>query len=96
MFPKEFAETLKSVLALDSSPPSKILMSLFSENSAIDEAEIFCECNNEQCSLKETRDIKFGKCERCGRTKYCSKKCQSAHWNQGHKVDCNKPAIVLA
>lgn len=28
------------------------------------------------------------KCNRCGMVQYCSRKCQSSHWKQGHKQLC--------
>lgn len=41
------------------------------------------------CAMtKESFDKKFLRCGRCKIYWYCSKKCQLASWESGHKVDC--------
>jgi len=87
MFSDDFTETLKAVLSIDACAASDILMSLFSVDKDI-KKPIFRECGNEKCSLHEIRDIQFLPCGRCEQVYYCSEKCQSVHWSQGHKVEC--------
>ncbi|KAK3123684.1 hypothetical protein QOZ80_8AG0634560 [Eleusine coracana subsp. coracana] len=33
------------------------------------------------------------RCKQCKAVKYCSFKCQIAHWRQGHKDDCPPPSV---
>ena len=35
-------------------------------------------------------DVKVMRCGGCGETTYCSKECQTAAWNAGHKRECKK------
>merc|ERR1712167_213896 len=47
-------------------------------------------CSNPLCSKREQRVRQFQVCARCQVTRYCSRKCQKTHWNNGHKKYCKK------
>ncbi|CBK22885.2 uncharacterized protein [Blastocystis hominis] len=49
-------------------------------------------CSNPLCGNTESRPGEFKKCSRCKSACYCSKKCQSAHWKNGHREEC-KPFV---
>ena len=42
-------------------------------------------CQNSDCGKCEY-DVKFRVCSKCSIAKYCSKKCQVAHWRKHSKV----------
>jgi hypothetical protein len=44
-------------------------------------------CHNPGCSV--VQDLK--KCSVCEVARYCSRKCQLAHWKPIHKAECSKP-----
>jgi len=47
-----------------------------------------------QCSncyeLPSAEGALFKKCSKCKNMRYCSKDCQTEHWNSGHKKQCKK------
>jgi len=52
-------------------------------------------CANPSCttSLEKTVREKLMLCARCGKTRYCSKKCQKKHWKI-HKTVCTRESAV--
>jgi TPR repeat protein len=42
------------------------------------------------CRDSPSDTVTVRKCVQCQAFGYCSKKCQLAHWKNGHKVDCNR------
>ena len=52
------------------------------EDSRLAEADF---CAGPGCTSRG-KGMKY--CARCGRVKYCGKKCQEAHWRAGHKQAC--------
>ena len=47
-------------------------------------------CSNSSCDAVWGEVKKFKTCSRCKRVRYCSTRCQRAHWKSGHKRECNK------
>ena len=45
-------------------------------------------CSNISCNETEKDDIKFKKCSRCQKVRYCSVSCQTTHWKKEHKKCC--------
>ncbi|KAJ6461495.1 hypothetical protein C8R47DRAFT_1159443 [Mycena vitilis] len=46
-------------------------------------------CNNTECTeIRARREMK--RCSACRRLNYCSVKCQSVHWNRGHRNVCQR------
>ena len=45
-------------------------------------------CFNPLCHCMDNEDKRFKSCSNCRSTKYCSKECQTAHWKNGHKLEC--------
>ncbi|TRM58126.1 hypothetical protein BD626DRAFT_573942 [Schizophyllum amplum] len=68
------------------------------EEEEADWASALQVCGVVGCSRKEKRRPKLYHC-RCGEVLYCSKGCQRAHWNSGHKDSCSQsglpPRIVV-
>jgi len=48
------------------------------------------ECSNPGCTKEEEKAGDFSLCEECKQVKYCSRKCQKAHWHLAHKRDCKE------
>ncbi len=49
-----------------------------------------------QCSYDHTTEsskLQFQRCSGCSVTCYCSRKCQRAHWKDGHADECKKGAV---
>jgi TPR repeat protein len=40
-----------------------------------------------ECNVRQPGTMR---CAQCQAFRYCSKKCQLAHWKKGHKLDCNR------
>ena len=53
-------------------------------------------CSAPGCSEQEGYLGLFKKCGRCGRARYCSRACQAAHWQAGHKRECTLAAAATA
>ena len=45
-------------------------------------------CSHPLCGRVETRRHEFRRCSCCGRTRYCSRSCQSLDWRLQHKFAC--------
>eukprot|EP00951_Prasinocladus_malaysianus_P004566 scaffold32129_cov39-Prasinocladus_malaysianus.AAC.1 len=50
-------------------------------------------CSNPDCD-SEGHGMKV--CERCTAVRYCSRKCQKAHWRSSHKATCLAPKMSTA
>jgi len=48
------------------------------------------QCSNPTCDRREAPNEKFDTCTLCRTVKYCSKKCQKAHFHAGHKSECKR------
>ncbi|KZT33526.1 hypothetical protein SISSUDRAFT_405564 [Sistotremastrum suecicum HHB10207 ss-3] len=46
-----------------------------------------------RCTTCGRGSLGLRKCARCGKAKYCDKKCQQRHWKAGHKDECISPLI---
>ncbi|KAJ1651381.1 hypothetical protein IWQ61_008038 [Dispira simplex] len=46
------------------------------------------QCANFRCLRWESYPREFAKCRRCRKAKYCSRECQSASWESGHRYWC--------
>ena len=47
-------------------------------------------CFVPKCPCRQEVGVRLSKCGRCKAASYCSKACQLAHWNAGHKNACNR------
>lgn len=48
-------------------------------------------CSFPECNQKQGRnDVNLQRCSRCKSCRYCSRECQTKHWNSGHKADCDR------
>ena len=45
-------------------------------------------CSHPLCGRVETRRHEFRRCSCCGRTRYCSRSCQSLDWRLQHQFAC--------
>merc|ERR1712224_1085318 len=55
------------------------------------EGHLRVRCSNPQCDVTELGESQLMKCNRCWFTRYCSRKCQKAHYAD-HKVFCKEIA----
>lgn len=54
------------------------------------------QCANMACGAWETYPREFAKCRRCRKAKYCSKVCQSAAWQGGHRYILSYYILTVA
>merc|ERR1712034_198780 len=48
------------------------------------------QCSNYECKKVEPQVGAFKHCGKCRLKYYCSKKCQTKHWKNGHKEECKE------
>ncbi len=81
-------ESSSSALSTTTEEPtfSAAAESMLSEIRRLRCMPTFTSCRH--CNTTATAGRRIKKCTGCGVTGYCSKECQSAHWQAVHKMEC--------
>ena len=69
-------------------PPQSLLYHVESFQQPRSQVSSCCD----ECLISSSEQV-LKRCSQCKEVEYCSKKCQSRAWKQGHKISCGKICI---